>query len=163
MTTQDTNKAAQAATEAQKTAQKAASQATDSLDAVPEAFRSAAEQAVSRGRENYDRARNAMEETVEMLEKSLDKAGQGAAAFNRKLIDITQSNVNSGFDLAKNMAGAKNAAQLFEIQTAFARKQFEAFAHQAQEIRDLSAKVATDTAEPVQAHVARSMKSLKLN
>jgi hypothetical protein len=33
---------------------------------------------------------------------------QGAVALNRKIIDIAQRNINSSFDLAKSLAGAKN-------------------------------------------------------
>ena len=41
---------------------------------------------------------------------------QGATAFNRKIIDIAQQNVNSVFDLAKSLAGAKNLADIVELQ-----------------------------------------------
>lgn len=131
--------------------------------AVPEAFRSAAEQVVTRSREAYEFTKDAMEDTVEMLEKSIDQAGQGAAAINRKVIDITQANLNSGFDLAKDIAGAKNVADIIQVQTAFARRQMEAFAQQAEEMRTLSAKVASDAAEPFKAHVARSIETLKVS
>lgn len=153
---------AKAVQEASKAAPKPASEAFEGFDlAVPEAFRSAAEQFVTQSREAYERSRETMEDTVEMLEESIDMAGQGTAAINRKVIELVQSNLNSGFDLAKELAGAKNVAEIFECQTAYARKQFETFAAQAEEIRELSTKVATDTAEPFKAHVTRSMESLK--
>lgn len=129
--------------------------------AVPEAFRSAAEQAVTQSREAYERSKDAMEDTVEMMEQSIDKAGKGSAEINRKVIGMMQSNLNSGFDLAKNMAGAKNFAEILECQATFARKQFETFASQAEEIRELSTKVASDASEPFKAHMTRSMESLK--
>ena len=52
-------------------------------------------------REAYERSKDALEAAVETVERSFDAAGQGAAALNRKIIDIAQRNVNSGFDLAK--------------------------------------------------------------
>ena len=128
---------------------------------MPEAIRSAAEQVVTQSREAYERTKDAMEDTVEMLERSIDQAGQGTAAINRKVIDIAQTNLNSGFDLAKNLAGAKNIAEIFEVQAAYARSQFEALAAQAEEIRSLSQKVATETAEPFKAHVTRSIETLR--
>jgi phasin len=138
------------------------SQAAEAFDmAVPEAFRSAAERFVNQSREAYEHGKDTMEETVGMFEKSLDTAGQGAVALNRKMIEITQTNVNSGFDLARNLAGAKNLAEILECQTAFAQKQFETFATQAEEIRSLSTKVATDASTPFKEHVSRSMESLK--
>lgn len=131
--------------------------------AAPEAMRAAAEKFVTQGREAYENTKDAMEDTVEMFEQSIDKAGQGAAAINRKFIDIAQTNLNSSFDLVKALAGAKNVTEIMEYQTAFARKQFEAITAQAEEIRNISTQAATDSAEPFKAHVTRSIKSLKVN
>ena len=89
--------------------------------------------------------------------RTFDAAGQGAAAFNRKIIDIARRNVNSVFDLAKSLAGAKNLTEIVGLQTAHWRKQFDALKAQAEEVRALSTKVTTDTAEPMKAHVARGV------
>ena len=73
-----------------------------SLDTtVPESVRALAEKTVTQTREAYEKGKDALEEAVDALERSFDAAGQGATAFNRKLIDIAQRNLNSGFDLAK--------------------------------------------------------------
>ena len=55
-----------------------------------------------------DRSKDALDASLAALERTFDAAGQGAVAFNRKIIDIAQRNVNSGFDLAKSLAGAKS-------------------------------------------------------
>jgi phasin len=127
--------------------------------AVPEAARAFAETTVARSREAYERAKDAVEDSVGVLEESLDKAGQGVSAMNRKVIDITQTNLNSGLDLAKSLASAKDFAQVMELQSGYARQQFETLAAQAEEIRVLAAKVANDTAEPFKSHISRSMKA----
>ena len=44
--------------------------------------------------------------------------------------------------------GAKNLAEIVELQSAFIRHQFDVFANQASEIRALTTKIAADTAEP---------------
>ena len=79
---------------------------------VPESVRALAEKTVTQTREAYEKGKDALEEAVDSLERSFDAAGQGATAFNRKLIDIAQRNLNSGFDLAKSLAGAKNLAEI---------------------------------------------------
>ena len=94
---------------------------------------------------------------METLEKSFDAAGQGAAALNRKIIEIAQRNLNSGFDLAKSLAGAKNLAEIVELQTAYWQKQLDALTAQAEEVRALATKVAADTVEPTKAHMTRSL------
>ena len=97
---------------------------------------------------------------LESWERSFDAAGQGAVALNRKVIDIAQRNINSGFDLAKSLAGAKNLAEAMELQAAHWRKQLDALAAQAEEVRTLSAKVTADAAEPIKAQLTRGMEDL---
>src|SRR4029077_8664753 len=62
--------------------------------AVPEAMRAMAEKMVDRSREAYDRSKDALDASVVTFERSFDAAGQGAVAFNRKFIDITQRNAD---------------------------------------------------------------------
>jgi hypothetical protein len=92
--------------------------------AFPEAARAFAGKTVAQTREVYDRSKDALEAAVDTMEKSFDAVGQGAVALNHKIIDIAQRNLNSGFDLAKNLAGAKNLAEMVELQAAYWRKQF---------------------------------------
>jgi phasin len=128
---------------------------------VPESVRALAEKTVTQTREAYEKAKGALEDAVDAMERSFDAAGQGAAAFNRKLIDITQRNLNSSFDLAKKLAGAKNLAEIVELQSAFVRQQFDAMAGQASEIRALSTKIAADASEPIKAQVAKTMDKVR--
>ena len=64
------------------------------------------------------------EHTREVVQRTFDVAGQGAAAFNRSIIDLAQRNVISGFDLAKKMTEAKTLAEVVELQVAYWQKQF---------------------------------------
>jgi phasin len=128
---------------------------------VPESVRALAEKTVNQARDAYERGKEALEESIDALERSFDAAGQGATAFNRKLIDIAQRNLNSGFDLAKSLAGAKNLAEIVELQSGFIRSQFDVFASQANEIRALSTKIAADTTEPLKDQVSRSFESVR--
>ena len=63
--------------------------------AIPEGVRALAEKTVDQTREAYDRSTDAFEASVATFERSFDAAGQGAAAFNRKIIDIARRNVSS--------------------------------------------------------------------
>jgi len=101
--------------------------------ALPETVRAMVEKAVDQSREVYDRSKDALDASIATLERSFDAAGQGAVAFNRKIIDIAQRNVNSGFDLANSLAGAKNLAEIVELQVAHGRKQFDTLTSQAAE------------------------------
>ena len=59
------------------------------------------------------------------------------------------------------LAGAKNLAEIVELQSAFLRHQFDVFANQASEIRALTTKIAADTTEPIKAQVTRSMDTIR--
>jgi phasin len=123
--------------------------------AIPESVRALAEKTVDQTRAAYDRSTDAFEASVTTFEQSFDAAGQGAAAFNRKFIDIARRNLNSSFDLAKSLAGAKSLTDMVEVQAAFWRKQFGALTAQAEEVRALSTKVTDDTTKAVKAQMAR--------
>ena len=131
------------------------------LDAsVPEAVRDMAEKTVAKTREVYDRSKDALDASIATFERTFDAAGQGAAAFNRKIIDLAQRNVNSVFDLAKSLAGAKNLTDIVELQSAYWQKQFSALTAQAEEVRALSTKVTAHAAEQIKAHVTRGVDEL---
>ena len=120
-----------------------------------------AEKAVDQSREVYDRSKDALDASVATLERTFDAAGQGAVAFNRKIIDIAQRNVNSGFDLANSLAGAKNLAEIVELQAAYWRKQFSALTAQAEEVPALSTKVVAAAGEPLKEQVKRGVDELR--
>jgi phasin len=122
---------------------------------VPEAVRATAEKTVAQTREAYDRSKDAFDASLTTFERSFDAAGQGAAAFNRKIIDIARRNVDTTFDLAESLTGAKTLADMVELQAAFWRKQFGILTAQAEEVRALSTKVTADTAEPIKSQMAR--------
>jgi hypothetical protein len=111
--------------------------------------------------EAYERSKDALEAALETMERSYDALGQGAAALNRKIIEIAQRNLNSGFDLAKCLATAKTLAEILELRATYWRKQFSELAAQAEEVRALSTKVAVEMAEPVKAHIKRSVEKLR--
>ena len=128
---------------------------------VPEAARELAEKTVAQTREAYERSKDVLETALETVERSYDALGQGAAALNRKIIEIAQRNINSGFDLAKSLATAKTLAEIVELRATYWRKQFTVLAAQAEEVRALSSEVTADAAEPIKAYVTSSMEELR--
>ena len=128
--------------------------------AVPETVRTMVEKAVDQSREVYDRSKDALDASVATFERTFDAAGQGAVAFNRKIIDIAQRNVNSGFDLAKSLAGAKNLSEMVELQAVYWQKLLGALTSQAEEVRALSTKMAAAAVEPLKEQVKRGVDKL---
>jgi len=123
--------------------------------AVPEGVRALAEKSVAQTRKAYDRSWDAFDASMTTFERSFDAAGQGATAFNRKIVDIARRNLDASFDLATSLAGAKNLADIVELQAAFWRKQLGVLTAQAEEVRALSTRVTADAAEPIKSQMAR--------
>ena len=116
---------------------------------VPAAVRALAEKSVAQTRELYDHSNDALDASVATFEKTFDAAGQGAAVFNRKIIDLGRRNVNSVFDLAKSLAEARNLSDIVQVQAAHWQKQVSVLIGQAEEVRALSTKVAAEAADPI--------------
>src|SRR6476646_694247 len=124
---------------------------------MPESLRALAEKSVAQTRELYE---HSLEAVLENWERFVDAAGQGAVALNHKAIDIARRNINTGFGFAASLAGAKNLAEVMELQAAYWRKQLSELAAQAGEMRTLSTKVTADVAAPIKAQVTRGIKGL---
>lgn len=89
------------------------------------------------------------EHTYEVVQRTFDVVGQGAAAFNRRIIDLAQRNVISGFDLAKKMTEAKTLPEVMELQVAYWQKQFGLTPPAIQfEVPSLAIRVAADVGFP---------------
>jgi len=127
---------------------------------VPEAAREL-EKTVAQTREAYERSKDALEAALETVERSYDALGQGAAALNRKIVEIAQRNINSGFDLAKSLATAKTLAEIVELRATYWRKQFTVLAAQADEVRALYANVADEMTGSIKEHVTRTLDELR--
>jgi len=120
---------------------------------VPASMRALAEMNVAQTRALYQRSANAFEAAFESWQDCLDAAGQGAVAFNRKIMDIAERNISTGFDLATRLARAKNPVEAIELQAAYWRKQFGELRMQAGEVRTLLERVTDSAAEPIKAQV----------
>jgi hypothetical protein len=128
---------------------------------VPNSMHALAERSVARTRVLYEHSKNTLQAVLESWERSFSAAGEGAVALNHKIIDIAERNISAGFDLAANLAGAKNLAEVMELQAAYWRKQLGDLSAQAEEVRALSTKVSSNVAEPIRAQVTRMEESVK--
>jgi hypothetical protein len=101
---------------------------------VPATLRDLAERNVSQSRALYERSKDAVQSVLVSWNKSFGAANQGAVVLNLKIIDLTERNISTGFDLAMNLAGAKNLAEAVEMQSSYWRKQLDQLQAQAEEV-----------------------------
>ena len=78
---------------------------------VPDTLQALAEKNLAQTRDQYERSKNTLKAVLESWQKSFGAAGDGAVALNRKIVDITERNINTGFDLATGLVRAKNLAR----------------------------------------------------
>lgn len=123
--------------------------------ASPAIVREWTEKGVAQAKDAFEKIKTAAEETTGLLEGSFATAARGSAEYGLKVLDILRANSNAQFDLAKNVVAAKSLAEIIEISTAHARRQFEALSSQTKELTALAQKVANDTAEPIKSSVAK--------
>ena len=124
-------------------------------DALPEGVRALAESTVDQTREAYDRSADAFEASVRHSRNPLTLPAKAPPRSTARSSTSHGGILNSSFDLAKSLAGAKNLADMVELQMAYWQKQFGALTAQAEEVHALSTKLTVDTAEPIKALAAR--------
>lgn len=158
------------ATKSAKTA-KAASQAAPALPnpfdvnapsfEMPDAMRDFAEKGIVQAREAYSKIKSAAEDTTDMVEDTYETAREGAFAFGSKAIDAAKVHSDASYAFAKDLFGTKTLAEMIELQTAFARQQFDTVSAQFKDFQELSQKLFEETSKPVTEHVEKTFKGLK--
>jgi len=103
-----------------------------------------------------DSTQAVMESAVDTFEKSLKAAMPVARKVNSKLVDIAQANMNSGLELARDLAGAKSPMEMMRLGMNYWHEHMGVFEAQAQELRTLSAEFVTTASEPIRAHIRRT-------
>ena len=74
---------------------------------------------------------------MHFVKKFFDVANQSAAAaLNRKIIEISLRNFNSGLDLGKSLAGARNPFEVVTLVASFWWKQFDELRLQAEVVQN---------------------------
>jgi hypothetical protein len=104
---------------------------------------------------NTARSRRALEEASEVTQEAagraedvVKQAGQGLLAYNRKLLEITQENLNASFDCAQEIIGAQSVTKFAEIAMRYTQTQAAAFVEQAKDLGDSFRQLAGDAAQP---------------
>ena len=116
---------------------------------------------MAQARDAYAKMKTAAEDATEVVEDTFETARDGAFTFSVKAIDAVKANTDASFALARDLFGAKTLADVIELQTAFARKQFETATAQIKEFQDLAQKIVTDTTKPVTTQVEKTFKEIK--
>src|SRR5262245_19217184 len=93
---------------------------------VPASFREFAEKSIAQARDGCAKMKSAAEDASDVVEDTYETAREGVFNLSVKALDAVKTNSDASFALARDLFGAKTFAEVIELQTAYARKQFDA-------------------------------------
>ncbi|NMG40783.1 phasin [Chelativorans sp. ZYF759] len=131
-----------------------ASQATDQMRAM-------AEKGVEQTKEAYAKMKDGAETTQKALEETFEAARTSSTEMSLKSIAAMRAGTDSSLSHMEAMLGVKSIADMFELQTAFMRKQMELSVEHAKELQALSTKSFEEVSKPMRSLAEKSMKELK--
>jgi phasin len=108
--------------------------------------------------ETLEKGKAAVEQSARAVEQSYSVTAENIPAFNVKMIDVTRANAEACFDFARQLAAAKTPADIMELWTTHARKQFEMLSDQTKELTALGQKMAGESAELIARSVNQAFK-----
>ena len=127
---------------------------------MPAAMRDFAEKGVAQARDTYAKMKTAAEDATDVVEDTYETARDGAMTLSTKALDAAKSNTDASFAFAKDLFGAKTLSEVIELQTVFARQQFDAVSAQVKEFQETVQDIVTETTKPATAHFEKTFKGL---
>lgn len=118
---------------------------------MPEMMRSLAENTMSKSRDFYENARDAVGQATEALENTITNTGENMYKVNIKMLDMAQENVTSSFDYAKSLASARDMNEILELQSHYALARMEKIASHTQQLGSMTSEIANSAVEPLKA------------
>ena len=128
---------------------------------LSESFREFAEKGATQTKEAYAKMKEAAEDATKTVEATLESAQAGSVELGLKAIEALRTNAENSLSHMEALLGVKSVAELFELQTAFLRKQAEIAVEQAKSLQETSKKVAEKVAAPGKSAAEKAMKSFK--
>lgn len=115
---------------------------------VTETFRDFAEKGAAQSKDAYAKMKTAAEDATKTVEATLESAQSGSVALGLKAIEALRTNAESSLSHLEALMGVKSLSELFELQTAFVRKQAELAMEQAKSMQEATRQVAEAVTKP---------------
>jgi phasin len=113
-----------------------------------EQVRKAFEDGINQSRAAYEKLRVAAESATGTLEASYSAATKGMNTLNAKAIDAIKANSEASLDHVKSVMAAKTFGEAVALQSAHARRQFDALAAQGKDFAESFRQIARESFEP---------------
>ena len=128
-----------------------------------ESFRDFAEKGAQQSKEAYSKMKTAGEEAGKTLEATVQTAQAGSVELGLKAIDALRTNAENSLSHMEALLGVKSVSELFELQTAFIRKQAELAMEQAKSMQEATRKIAETVTKPGKDAAEKAISGFKKN
>jgi hypothetical protein len=91
---------------------------------------------------------------------ALEEAGVDAARVTFKVMEFAQASLKNNLELAKSYANARSVPDIFGLHAAYLARQFELLNAQAEELREITAKMASRNSASLRSPVDPAAKAL---
>jgi len=115
---------------------------------IPSELRDFAARSVDQARKAFEGFIEVARKTTGAVDGAAHEAQTGAKQVGSQILGIAEQNVNAAFDLAQQLAHAKDPQEAFALQSKFLKTQLDALQSQAQELGALIQKSASPKADP---------------
>jgi phasin len=107
---------------------------------LPDSIRGIMKSSIEQARKAFDSFVSTSENMLHSLDTSSNPVADSLKTLNEKVASFTKQNAEANFDLAIQLAGARQLSDIVELQNAYMRQQMESFSHQLEELRELTVK-----------------------
>lgn len=115
----------------------------DSSDQDPtSALRAVARKTIAENEAKQQQAVALFDQVSRRFTAALGEAGEDAARVTFKVMEFAQASLKNNLELAKGYSSARSVPDIFEMHTAYMKRQFELLNAQAEELREITAKFA---------------------
>lgn len=128
---------------------------------IPENIQAMAEEGVQKTREAYYKMNEVAKDGAKVVEEVVLASQAGAKAIGEKLVHNTSVNTEAAFDAAQAIARAKTLPEVVRLQADYLQQQFAVAGAQSKELFELSAQVAKQTIETVNAAATKGFEQMK--
>ena len=127
---------------------------------VPADVTEFAQKSVDQAQAAFDKASDLAHSNMQYVDAVAGAFKARTADIQLKAMEIAQINMNSAFTYMRKVFAVTDPAELVTLNQDFARDQFAAYTRQANELGELSVRLAQETVKPVQESVVKAFTDL---
>jgi hypothetical protein len=131
--------------------------------AFPEAtseLRAIARQTIAENEARQEKALELFDQVSRRFTAALEEAGVDAARVTFKVMEFAQASLKNNLELAQSYAAARSVPDIFGLHAAYITRQFELLNAQAEELREITAKITLRSTAALKPHAASAPKAL---